>query len=220
MLERYKRQSGLINHEDLDATNITLVGAGGIGGVTAVFLTKMGCDPKVYDFDEIEEHNIANQLYGPNHLGVHKVDALRDAIKLLDDKEITVKREKFARGSGDILILGVDSIPVREEIYNENKDNFEWLIDGRMGGQTGEVFVVNLNDEKAKALYEQHFHKDPMEIPCTERATIYCSAVIGGTITASVKHIVKKESPGYRRVFMDMVNMTTDDLTPADYEED
>ena len=60
-MERYKNQSDIFTPIDIP---IHIIGIGGIGSWTAFILAKMGCqDINLYDFDEVEDHNIASQIY-------------------------------------------------------------------------------------------------------------------------------------------------------------
>lgn len=199
MTSRFERQLAVVNQEDLESLDIHMAGAGGIGGITAMLLTKMGCTKlTVYDFDDIEEHNVSNQIYGPSHLGQPKVDALVEVVKLIDDIDIKTVNDKMTECYGDILIFAVDSIEIRKSLFEANKTNFRYLIDGRMSAEEAEVFVVDLLEEDQIEKYLKSFEGEFQPLPCTARATIYNSAIIGGVITSSVKKIAMKQPLQFR----------------------
>jgi molybdopterin-synthase adenylyltransferase len=62
----------------LDATPVTLCGAGAVGSHLADNLARLGIRRwKVIDRDRVEEHNAGTQLYGQSEVGAWKVEALR-----------------------------------------------------------------------------------------------------------------------------------------------
>ena len=46
-----------------EETNVIVGGAGGIGSWLTLLLSRAGFYPVVYDFDVLEGHNLAGQLY-------------------------------------------------------------------------------------------------------------------------------------------------------------
>ena len=61
---------------------VILIGAGGIGAITAVTLAKMGVtDLVVYDDDVVSNENIATQLHRISDVGKLKVEGLHDTIE-------------------------------------------------------------------------------------------------------------------------------------------
>ena len=62
MSNPYERQKDIITPEELKRT-INIVGLGGIGSWTSLYLAKMGCQHLVLiDPDTVEEHNLASQF--------------------------------------------------------------------------------------------------------------------------------------------------------------
>ena len=73
---------------------VTVIGAGATGSWLVLQLANLGItDINVYDFDIVEEHNVPNQLYGIKHVGMPKVEALREIIKEYTGTEIKIKNE-------------------------------------------------------------------------------------------------------------------------------
>lgn len=51
-----------------EETNVVIGGAGGIGSWLSLLISRAGFFPIVYDFDILEEHNLAGQLYTSHSL--------------------------------------------------------------------------------------------------------------------------------------------------------
>jgi molybdopterin/thiamine biosynthesis adenylyltransferase len=65
----------------LEATSVTLCGAGALGSLLADNLSRQGvCRWRVIDRDRVEEHNAGTQLYGQSEVGSWKVEALRSRL--------------------------------------------------------------------------------------------------------------------------------------------
>ena len=75
-------------------TFVLVGGAGGIGSWTSLLLSRAGFKPIVYDFDTLEEGNLAGQLYPKSLINKPKVDALQSIIRDFSDDEILVFNEK------------------------------------------------------------------------------------------------------------------------------
>ena len=65
-----------------DSSSITIMigGCGGIGSWTSFFLANIGYKIIVYDFDTVEEHNLAGQLFTKSDIGEYKVVAMQKMI--------------------------------------------------------------------------------------------------------------------------------------------
>lgn len=57
---------------------ITIGGVGGIGSNLSPLLSRIGHKLYIYEFDEVEEENIAGQLFLMSQIGMQKVDAVID----------------------------------------------------------------------------------------------------------------------------------------------
>ena len=66
----FTRQTGILHPEIAAKTRVCIVGCGGIGSWTALFLAKLGIAGfELYDEDLVELHNLPNQLFRHKHLG-------------------------------------------------------------------------------------------------------------------------------------------------------
>ena len=209
--------------------DVAVVGAGGLGAPIVLYLAKMGMtNISVWDDDTIEEHNIPNTLL-PMQIatnvslgflstaGVLKTAALYAMVEDMTGTSIKKYGQRWpAEGytAPEILISGVDSMASRQAIYDDLKASrpdreYSFYVDARMGGETGDVFVVMDYREDYMAMYEQHLFSDDEvdDEPCTARAIIYNTACVGSVVCS----LVKKYLLGYEempwRVLVDTRNL-------------
>ena len=99
--ERLYRGADLLAR--LEATSVTLCGAGALGSLLADNLSRQGIRRwKVIDRDRVEEHNAGTQLYGQSDVGARKVEALRGL--LISDLRAAFVGDPAARNFPEILI--------------------------------------------------------------------------------------------------------------------
>lgn len=198
------RQSDLIPMECLDKS-ITIIGAGAIGGWTALSLAKMGfANLTVIDFDTVDVVNLSSQLFRYKDIGKSKVLALADIINDFTGITINAVNDKYTGAilNSDIVICAVDSMAVRKEIWDANKNVgfIKTLIDPRMGAETALLYVMSPNNAKDIESYEKTLYTDANAVsePCTRKSTQYCALALSGLVCAQVKSIVN--SHDYSRI--------------------
>lgn len=176
MITDYRKQSELIEVADFGLP-IHVIGAGALGSWLAFFLMKMGFkDINVYDFDEIEEHNLPNQFYRESDIGKPKVSALNDiCVDFFGEEDCLrlkpaikkVNKSKAKELSG-VVFCCVDSMKVRKYIYEEcyKNGNTDIFIEGRIGLFGAYIYTLydkpedtddDCNEEK---LYEETLYDD------------------------------------------------------------
>ena len=195
------RQSGIIPDDLVRALRVVIVGAGAIGSHTAETLCKMGVNKfRIYDDDDVESHNIANQGFYLGDIGKPKVQALADRLGQGTGAEFFTHNEKLTPKSDlfeeDVVISAVDSMSARKIIW----DNFLisdalYYIDGRMGARFGQVFFVDKSNEDHVKAYEDSMFDDSEAFvaPCSEKSTIFCAYGLSGFICATVAKIITKD---------------------------
>lgn len=176
---------------------ITIIGAGAVGGWTALALAKMGfSDLSVYDPDVVEVENLNAQIYGRAHIGAPKVAALKDIVRRHADTEIIVYNS-FYEGMfaiPGIVISAVDSMAARKTIWRAHAGlgaGTEMILDPRMGAETAVLYVMNPMDQKDDDAYSKTLHSDQEAVqePCTRKATAYCALALAGLVAAQVKSL-------------------------------
>jgi tRNA A37 threonylcarbamoyladenosine dehydratase len=76
---------------------VTLIGAGGIGAITAITLAKMGVGQlHIFDSDDVEEINIATQFHQVSDVGKSKVSALAQTVEAFSGLTPMTTRHELA----------------------------------------------------------------------------------------------------------------------------
>jgi len=107
---------------------IHIIGCGSVGSTVAELLIRFGLTKlALYDFDAVEPHNLANQMFRQEHIGMMKVHALAGMLDEINPEiKRTIKVEpdgyKDQRLSGYVFLC-VDNIDLRRGITTDNKDN-------------------------------------------------------------------------------------------------
>lgn len=173
---------------------ITIVGAGATGSRIWLALVELGLtNIEVWDFDKIEPHNIANQIYGKQDVGKYKVDALRDyyTFKTGEEPPRSMKFYNMEVGpkiqnSGllftpSIVFLLTDTMTSRRQIFNEYiAGKCPFMIETRMASSYGNVYTVNPFDQNASQKWIDSLIDDD------EAETSPCGASISVGPTAAV----------------------------------
>ena len=186
-----------------EETNVIVGGAGGIGSWLTLMLSRAGFFPIVYDFDRLEEHNLAGQLYTKldAEQNVLKVDALKGLCKHFADTDITVMSEKYTKDSMShhYVFSAFDNMQARKDMFAAWKEYVkEWedfkdiadaahipnislsepiFIDGRLTAEQMQIFCVT--PDKIEE-YEKHLFDDTevQDAPCTMKQTSHSAAMI------------------------------------------
>jgi len=107
---------------------IHIIGCGSVGSTVAELLVRFGLTKLVlYDFDTVEPHNLANQMFTQEHIGLSKVDALIDMLCAINPEvRDTIKVDPFGytvQKLSGYVFLCIDTIELRREIAVANKNN-------------------------------------------------------------------------------------------------
>ena len=194
MKERYKRQYDLID-ESKTQLKINVIGCGGIGSFVTLGLAKMGFkNISVYDFDEVEDHNVASQFFKEDQLGEFKTIALQKNIQ--EQTGITINpynlpiEEVNLSTTPNLTIIAVDSMEVRNNLAQKYKENENmYIIDGRMGGLQLEIYNCPAK-EYHKTIVENN---QVSHEPCTAKAISFNCMVIGGFISNLVRQFINNK---------------------------
>lgn len=134
-------------------TRVDVIGAGATGSNVVLMLAKLGVQNiHVWDFDKVEEHNIANQMFGPKHIGMPKVEAIAEVVEYMTGATITIHNEALKGGEknlGEVVFLLTDTMKSRKDIgkncvFMNMKTRL--MIETRMGVEFGEIFTTNPNN--------------------------------------------------------------------------
>jgi len=152
---------------------IHIIGVGATGSFVAMELARMGCPVlNIYDFDDVEPHNIPNQYYDTDDLGKLKVDALEEKLKKINPNIVVNKfglpvapiedeeHKGIDKMSGYVFML-VDSMKVRRELWEAVKINKNILHvwESRLGSDQARVYSLDMA-VKDFSKYEADFYED------------------------------------------------------------
>lgn len=207
------RQLDLVKDEALEVP-IVVVGCGGIGSFAALALAKMGCRHLIlYDDDQVEEHNVPNQLYRLEDIGRDKVAALAEILRAFAGLSPEVRRERVdgQRLTG-IVVAGVDSMRARKAIWQKSiryRASVALYLDARMGAEVSRLYTIRPADPDDVRFYEKTLYEDAeaLDPPCTAAAIIYSSFSVAALIGNQVKKFVMGEGPR-REILCDLKTLT------------
>lgn len=174
----YWRQLDLFSPEKFGDKEVHVVGVGATGSYVALLLAKMGVrNIHVWDFDDVESHNLPNQVYRLKDVGRAKVDALKEIISEATGTEISAHNQAVTGGTAlrGIVFLLVDSMNVRKEIWSGSlkfKLPVELMVETRMAIDNGRVYAIRPSRPADIKLWEGTLYSDEEaeESPCTARS--------------------------------------------------
>ncbi len=179
-------------------SDVTVGGIGNIGSWVSLYLARQGiCQMYVYDFDNVDEVNLASQLYQKSDIGRSKFDALTDTLDRyadfrkvdnlgkLTDKNCATTNQCFSC---------FDNMEARkflfENWYLQFKDDPKAIfIDGRLLAEIGQVFFVTPDraDDYRKTLFSDS--EVPLE-NCAYKGTTHCSTMIASIMVAGFNNFI------------------------------
>lgn len=151
----------------------------------------------LFDFDNVEDHNLASQSYEVTSVGKPKTESLAEQMVALNPD--VVIRSYFAPFTGkeqvgQILISAVDSMVARRTICEGLPPN-TFVFDGRMGG--GQIELHSQLQKEWGATLEADGDDDP----CGARFISYTSYIIAGLIANNVKRYLLNQKYAKRILF-------------------
>lgn len=140
---------------DMLTSRVHIIGCGAIGSTVAENLVRFGIkNISLWDFDYVEAHNIANQIYRQTDIGKPKVEALSGYLSEINPditEELQMKPNGWngERLSGYIF-LAVDDIDLRRRIAESCKENtyVKGMFDFRMRLTDAQHFAADWSDRK------------------------------------------------------------------------
>lgn len=132
-----------------------IIGCGSVGSTVAALLARLGVTKFVlYDFDRVEAHNLANQMFVHKDIKTEKVDAVKRIITEINpDAEPTIEicREGYNdQKLNGYVFLCVDNIDLRREICQKHRMNrmIKAVFDFRTRLEDAQHYAANWADMK------------------------------------------------------------------------
>jgi molybdopterin/thiamine biosynthesis adenylyltransferase len=212
----FARQYRLVDFSKLEAS---LVGCGGLGSKIAIELGKSGLSIlHLFDSDKIEPHNIPNSAFDVDNIGRSKVEVLAERLTnyhvqvLSNDNYSNEKLQK-------VVISAVDSIQVRKDIFKQvaiQSENIDFYIDARMGGESGNVLIIDPCKEDQIKWYQDNWLFEEQEVQqprCGEETTSYTTSIVAGIVVANLNSLTKEEQ-SFTGLIVDLKNLVIQKLNP------
>ncbi len=215
----FLRHAGWVSPEDLTLP-LVIIGCGAVGSHVALIAAKMGFSNFVlYDADIVEEHNLPNQTYEPEHVGLPKVEALAMVLKRFNPEiRIETNNGFFTEANASALqgfvVIATDNMKSRKLIIKESTFNpaIDGLFEARLGFDYGEVNIVDpLSvidcDNFVNGLKDD---QDIPEGPCNLRI---CTTLVG-IVTSHLVHqmcaaiVAKKQNAEWQYKRKNIFNLT------------
>jgi len=201
---RFRDASWFGNVETL-TTPIVVGGAGGIGSWLTLFLARMLTDTHLflYDFDTVEEVNMAGQLFSKRHISMSKVGAIQDIVTdYTEFSKLSAQDEKYTADSlkSPIMFSAFDNMEARKVMFNNwlseaPKHENAVFIDGRLLAEQLQVFIVT--PETAER-YQKEFLFDDSEVEdinCSYKQTSHFAAIIAARMVQGFTNwLIKDEA--------------------------
>ena len=176
-------------------TPITIIGAGALGSWLTLALAKLSLvNINIWDYDNIEEHNIANQAFSLSDVGNNKATTIANQIYNTTGINISPFERKFTnqRLSG-VVFLMVDSMEQRKKIWESSiklNPSVNLLIEARMGLDVGRVYNVEPTNLTHIKKYEDTYYDDDVtEISaCGNSKTVISTAL--GIVSWCVRQLI------------------------------
>ena len=136
-------------------SRVHIIGCGAIGSTVAENLVRFGITKiTLYDFDTVEAHNIANQMFRYTDIGKLKIDALAEYLTEINPEcaaDLKLVKEGWTgqRLSGYVFLC-VDNIDLRREIATACKENtfVKGMFDFRMRLTDAQHYAADWSDQK------------------------------------------------------------------------
>jgi molybdopterin/thiamine biosynthesis adenylyltransferase len=129
-------------------------------------LAKLGVkNLRIWDHDEVEEQNVANQAYNLEDIGRPKVEALADAILKATGTTVTARKEwtpAKGRSAGRVVFCMVDSMTVRTQIFElyQFSPRVRLVVDSRMAADYGSLLTYTPGDTDSLSRYRATLFSD------------------------------------------------------------
>jgi len=142
------RHLAIFDPDAFGPRRVDVIGVGATGSKVVLELAKLGIvNIHVWDYDKVEEHNVPNQVFGNDHVGMFKVDAISKIVKAQTGIDLVTHNEEVdgTQTFGDIVFLLTDTMKSRKSIFERGikyKFNVKLMIETRMGKDSGQIYSI------------------------------------------------------------------------------
>jgi sulfur carrier protein ThiS adenylyltransferase len=212
---QFTRQELILDPAKAEAAEVHIFGCGTVGSNAANEIARLGV-PKLnlYDFDDVEPHNLPSQRFDMTHLGKNKAEMVKDQLVHLTNnggRQIKTHNRKVegAVMLKGIAILAVDSMESRRTIWEKAlrpQRDVTLALDFRMKANLLQCYAFDPRDERYEAVLFTDEDADPG--PCGGRTVSYTGA-LSGCIAANYvrKALVGDDIPFFTGIDLDAMQL-------------
>lgn len=181
------RHREIFDPDWMEGKKVTIIGCGATGSAVGLSLARLGVHHiDLWDYDQIEAHNIANQQFFQSDLGKFKVSNLRSYMTNIHLGQYAAF-ERAHDGTSplqQIVFLLVDSMKARKEIWNNGikmKGKVKLMIETRLDPLAGRVYTVDPNQLRHVKAWEAATAYADEDVPvsaCGHYSTVGPTAMI------------------------------------------
>lgn len=136
---------------------IHIIGCGSVGSTVAENLVRCGLTKlTLWDFDDVEEKNIVNQMFRQQDVGNNKAETLVDILTDINPElksTIEIKKDGWnGENLSGYIFLCVDSIELRRKIVESNMNNLfiKAMFDFRTGLEFAQHYAADWSSREMK----------------------------------------------------------------------
>lgn len=142
---------------------------GALGSTIANLLYRSGFNLEIWDHDTVGDHNLVNQLFYADQIGMNKAEAVAETLRTIDDAKdrIIVHPRKCADNEvlRGVVILAADSMNFCKAMARNLIGTASLVIEGRMGAANGKIYVADYSRlDQAQRLVDSFFDDNDPDI--------------------------------------------------------
>lgn len=223
MKESVQKNLGVFNASEMEAimdTTVVIVGLGGLGGMVANGLVRMGVRRLVLiDHDRFEKTNLNRQLFcNRETLGMKKVYVAEEALHAIDpDCDIKVYADRFETlmpsvfEHADVVVDALDSIPLKLQLERIASRHEKPLLHGAIGGWCGQVGI----SMPGSRVLEKYYQSRKEGAEAEEGSPTFTPGVIGNLMVLEAAKLLagREEALQDTLMFLDLLTYETSTIT-------
>ena len=188
---RYDRNFNTLSLEEqtkLSASNVVVIGLGGLGGGVCEMLARVGVGHlTLIDGDTFEASNLNRQLLSQEHLiGVFKAQAAKDRINAINSEVIVKHLIEYLDESNlyeriknaDLVMDCLDAIDTRFMLQKAAFKASIPIVSGAIAGVTGQVTTILPGDKGYELIYGKKGGKQSKGVETKTGNMAYCALFV------------------------------------------
>lgn len=203
----FLRHGAFFGPEDSQDKVLNIIGVGATGSWVGLLAAKMGWQHfRVWDADVVESHNLPNQIYDLDQVGMSKVHAFRDKLLQFNPEVIVEVYDEFFISEvhndllEDYVFVAVDSLSARKDIVAGLESHLlvEHVIETRMGFEHAEINIINPAYSSQIQAYLNTLKTDEevTESACNARIITTLTCIIASSVVHTICGLAAQDRHG------------------------